>query len=335
MKAPRRAARTCALALTGAGLATIVLLPGGAADPPAPFTDPAAGLVLRLPAFDAAPRREEEGGRERPGLAGLVLRLGGEQRSPTPPAGEGAVHALAPAASPPARSPDTPVSSVASALPVEPEPEPESERGVAGDPPLAPDTSEAAEAARHDPSPASTGPAAEPLQAATHGLSPAPWAAAAPLAPALSEAVPVGPAPMTELTLPLGQSRRLGLDGDATAVLVASPEIADVQLAAPNVLYVVGKSVGRTSVAVVSGDELLEERVVSVVLDLDPLHALLAGEPGLTEVRARRLPRGGGGADRRGRLRRGGRPGASPRVERPSREACRSPTSCGSGYRNR
>ena len=237
------------------------------------------------------------GGRERPGLAGLVLRLGGEQGSPTPPAGEGAVHALAPAASPPARSPGTPVSSVASALPVEPEPEPEpepeSERGVAGDPPLAPDTSEAAEAARHDPFPASTGPAAEPLQAATHGPFPAPWAAAAPLAPALSEAVPAGPAPMTELTLPLGQSRRLGLDGDATAVLVASPEIADVQLAAPNVLYVVGKSVGRTSVAVVSGDELLEERVVSVVLDLDPLHALLAGEPGLTEVRARRLPRGG------------------------------------------
>ena len=170
MNAPRRPARTCALA--GAGLATIVLLPGVAADPPAPFTDPAAGLVLRLPAFDAPPRRAEEGGWERPGLAGLVLRLGGEQGSPTPPAGEGAVHAPAPAASPPARSPDPPVSSVASALPVEPEPEPEpesepeSERGVAGDPPPAPDTSEATEAARHDPSPASTAPAAEPLQAA-------------------------------------------------------------------------------------------------------------------------------------------------------------------------
>ena len=98
--------------------------------------------------------------------------------------------------------------------------------------------------------------------------------------------------PPTTLTLTLGQSRRLHLDHDATTVLVASPEIADVQLLAPNVLYVIGKGVGRTSVAVLDDNEWIEERVVAVVLDLEPLRTILAGEPDLSGVRARRLSRG-------------------------------------------
>jgi len=94
------------------------------------------------------------------------------------------------------------------------------------------------------------------------------------------------------LHLPLGQSRRLHLERDATSVLVASPEIADVQLLAPNVLYVIGKGVGRTSVAVLDDRESVEERVISVALDLEPVHRVLAGEPDLSAVRARRLSRG-------------------------------------------
>ena len=82
------------------------------------------------------------------------------------------------------------------------------------------------------------------------------------------------------------------LDSDATSVLVAAPEVADVQLLAPNVLYVIGKGIGRTSVAVLDADEWIEERIVSVVLDLAPLRAVLAGEPDLRGVRARRLSRG-------------------------------------------
>ena len=75
-------------------------------------------------------------------------------------------------------------------------------------------------------------------------------------------------------------------------MLVASPEVADVQLLAPNVLYVIGRTVGRTSVAVLDDNNLIEEQVVAVVLDLEPLRTILAGEPDLFEVRANRLSRG-------------------------------------------
>ena len=133
--------------------------------------------------------------------------------------------------------------------------------------------------------------------------------AARPEAPALEgthAAVQVHPLPEPEtpavsaldpsaagvLHLPLGQSRRLHLERDATSVLVAAPEIADVQLLAPNVLYVIGKGIGRTSVAVLGDKESVEERLISVVLDLEPVRRVLAGEPDLSAVRARRLSRG-------------------------------------------
>ena len=98
--------------------------------------------------------------------------------------------------------------------------------------------------------------------------------------------------PPTTLTLTIGQSRRWPIEFDATAVSVASPEIADVQLLSPNVLYVIGKSIGRTSVAVLVGDQWSEERIVSVELDLEPLRSALAGDPGLGGVGVRPLARG-------------------------------------------
>ena len=94
------------------------------------------------------------------------------------------------------------------------------------------------------------------------------------------------------LALILGQSRRLHLDRSASSVLVAYPEVADVRLLAPDVLYVIGKGVGRTSVAVLDDEERVEEWVVSVALDLEPLREVLAREPGLGDVRARPLTRG-------------------------------------------
>ena len=90
----------------------------------------------------------------------------------------------------------------------------------------------------------------------------------------------------------LGQSRQWQLDGEAQAVATAAPEVADVQLLSPDVLYVIGKSVGRTSVAVLSEDGSVWKQDVSVVLDLEPLQALLAQEPDLSDVHARRIPRG-------------------------------------------
>ena len=57
------------------------------------------------------------------------------------------------------------------------------------------------------------------------------------------------------LVLILGQSRRLHLDRDASSVLAASPGVADVRLLAPDVVYVIGKGVGRTTVAVLDDNE--------------------------------------------------------------------------------
>ena len=101
-----------------------------------------------------------------------------------------------------------------------------------------------------------------------------------------------GPAPPATLTLTLGQSRRLNIGYEATAVSVASPEVADVQLLTPNVLYVIGRGVGRTSIAVLTGDRWSEERLVSVELDLDPLRAALVDASNLGAVRARPFARG-------------------------------------------
>ena len=98
--------------------------------------------------------------------------------------------------------------------------------------------------------------------------------------------------PPEALVLTIGQGRRLQLDRSATAVSVASPETADVQILAPSVLYVIGKGVGSTSVAVLSDGEWTEEWVVSVELDLEPLAEKLAAAPGLDGVRALRLARG-------------------------------------------
>ena len=100
------------------------------------------------------------------------------------------------------------------------------------------------------------------------------------------------PGPPPTVKLALGQSRRLGIGGDAASVLVAAPEIADVQLLSPSVLYIVGKGVGRTSVAVLREGERIGDWIVSVEMDLEPVRAVLAGDPGLQEVGVRRAARG-------------------------------------------
>ena len=90
----------------------------------------------------------------------------------------------------------------------------------------------------------------------------------------------------------LGRSRQWRLNSAAKAVAAASPEIADVQLLAPDVLYVIGKRPGATSVSVLGDNGVVEKRDVSVVLDVQPLRALLAGEPELNGVSVHALDRG-------------------------------------------
>ena len=93
------------------------------------------------------------------------------------------------------------------------------------------------------------------------------------------------------LTLSLGQSTRWRLARRATSVVVASPEIADVQLSAPNMLHIIAKGAGRTSVSVLNGD-WVEEQVVLVVMDVGPLRVALAEEPDLDGVQVRQIVRG-------------------------------------------
>ncbi|MCY4551839.1 MAG: pilus assembly protein N-terminal domain-containing protein [Defluviicoccus sp.] len=132
----------------------------------------------------------------------------------------------------------------------------------------------------------------------------APVAEDAPVKPARAERLPPASEPgqpaarpsgrkaPNVLTLTLGHSRRLRLTGEATGVLVAAPDIADVQLLSPKALYIIGKRVGRTTVAVLGEDERVRDWVLSVVLDIEPLRDILAREPELSGVQARRAARG-------------------------------------------
>ena len=107
-----------------------------------------------------------------------------------------------------------------------------------------------------------------------------------------AEAATGASAPGGEWSVLLGTGQRLSLEVAAAAVAVASPEIADVQLLSPRVLFVMGRNLGRTTVSVLGEDGSLFERDVTVVLDLEPLRQLLTGEPGLQGVRVDGLARG-------------------------------------------
>ena len=98
--------------------------------------------------------------------------------------------------------------------------------------------------------------------------------------------------PAGVLTLTPGQGQRLQIDRPATAVSVASPGIADVQILAPTVLYVIGKAVGSTSVTVLAEGDWSEEWAVSVELDLDSLRERMSAAPGLDRIRVLRLANG-------------------------------------------
>ena len=228
-------------------------------------------LAMRLYLSDALPAQAGEDAGLSAEIAprdrsGLMFHLDRWPDPPTPPkrnaTGSGAV---APASEPAARQSHTTASA----------PEPEAPQ---------PDSTAPASALSGPERPTAPSPSAT----ATSGAAlphPLPESGA----PALTS---LDHSPPTTLALSLGQSRRLHLERDATTVLVASPEVADVQLLAPNVLYVIGKGIGRTSVVVLDENERIEERVVAVVLDLEPLRTILAGEPDLHGVRARRLSRG-------------------------------------------
>ncbi|MCY4453807.1 MAG: pilus assembly protein N-terminal domain-containing protein [Immundisolibacterales bacterium] len=220
---------------------------------PRPRPPPPPSLDLKLSDFALSPGGPGPGATiARPDPSALVLRVADWPAPITPPALNGEIRFAS--YSPPAPAPASPVS------PALPRPG-SAAAATAGDP------SRVDQAATGNESAALESPLELPLASPEHS-------------------------PPEVLTLALGQSRRLHLGHEAMAVSIASPEIADVQLLSPSVLYVIGKGVGRTTIAVLVGDDWNEERIVSVTLDLEPLRAALAELSNLEAVRVKPLARG-------------------------------------------
>lgn len=94
-------------------------------------------------------------------------------------------------------------------------------------------------------------------------------------------------------SIPVSQSRLFRLDAPVASVVVANPEIADVQLVSSGALFVLGKAVGRTSVAALDADsDLIAEWTIATVIDVEPVRAALGEVDALADVAVRQLNRG-------------------------------------------
>ena len=113
-----------------------------------------------------------------------------------------------------------------------------------------------------------------------------------PAAVVAEQAPEIEPTPSL-LSIPVSQSRLFRLDVPVASVFVANPEIADVQLVSSGVLFVVGKAVGRTSVAALDADSnLIAEWTIATVIDVEPVRAALKEVEALKNVSVRQLNRG-------------------------------------------
>jgi len=129
-----------------------------------------------------------------------------------------------------------------------------------------------------------------------------------PVAPRLEADAETGPAPApvtvaedqtpeTEapplLSIPISQSRLFRLDVPVASVFVANPDIADVQLVSSGALFVLGKAVGRTSVATLDADsKLIAEWTIATIIDVEPVRTALEEVEALKSVSVRQLNRG-------------------------------------------
>ena len=117
------------------------------------------------------------------------------------------------------------------------------------------------------------------LSISVHAAEPAaPGAAATPPARA-SEVTPGGP----PLTLEAGKGTLIRLPRPANTVFVANPDVADVQIKSPSLIYISAKTPGETALyAVDAEDRVLLNRPVRVEHDLSrvrsTVHAIAPGE---------------------------------------------------------
>lgn len=95
------------------------------------------------------------------------------------------------------------------------------------------------------------------------------------------------------LALHVGQSRMVRLGGPVASVFVAHPATADVQVVAPQVLFVLGQGVGRTSMAALGADgAVLGRWTVTVSLDMEPVRSALSADAELRNVEVRQWRQG-------------------------------------------
>ena len=195
---------------------------------------------------------------------------------PTPEATPEAAPVAVPAAAPPAQAETAPETVPVAASPAETQavPETASEDTPADAPADAAPLKAETQATPEPTAPAISSPASLPVA----GVADASLEA---------ESTPVA------LRIPVSHSRLFRLDTPVASVFVANPEIANVQLVSSNVLFVVGKAVGRTSVAALDADsKLIGEWTISTVIDVEPVRAALKGVAALKHVAVRQLNRG-------------------------------------------
>ena len=75
-------------------------------------------------------------------------------------------------------------------------------------------------------------------------------------------------------------------------MLVSDPVIAEAKLLAPDVVYVVGRSVGRTTVSVLNDGRQVAEWDLVVTLDYSELRDALSGDPMFSNIVLNPLARG-------------------------------------------
>ncbi|MDV7340376.1 type II and III secretion system protein family protein [Terasakiella sp. A23] len=85
--------------------------------------------------------------------------------------------------------------------------------------------------------------------------------------------VEILPSAQTSLSVELNKSRLIRLSRAATSVFIANPEVADVQVKSPTLVYLFGKNVGTTTLYAVDGeDRVLANMDVNVTHNLKNLH---------------------------------------------------------------
>ena len=95
------------------------------------------------------------------------------------------------------------------------------------------------------------------------------------------------------LTLSLGHSRIIRLETPAASVFIGNPALADVNLVSSSVLHLLGKAIGRTSLAALDqAGALIAEWTVATVVDVGPVRSALEGAPALKDMGVRQLNKG-------------------------------------------